>query len=88
MSQGKLPGIAILTMALLPLSLFLSALFLAWSATTQDTDSNSSHFFRICSTAECTTFTWLHLIVFGIVCLSAAGLLVAIGVKKLRSTSA
>jgi hypothetical protein len=91
MSQGKIPAIALLITAMLPLSLFLVSISLAWRALIEAQSSSSDYFFRICSTtssAECTTFTWLHLTIFCAICFSTGVLLARQGIKKWKSTSA
>ncbi len=74
---------------MLPLGLFLVTLFIVWHVFKEIVGASGHSFFRICTTtadAQCTAFTWLHLALFCVLCLSTAVLLGVTGIRKWRAS--
>jgi len=91
MNQRRKTAIALFVAALIPLSFFCVSMLVAWRAYVEANSFSGSHFFRICSSsagAECTSFTWVQLLVFCLISLFAGALLAVIAIRKWKSTTA
>lgn len=82
---------ALLLAALTAFGLFCVSVVVTGLAYFETTNVVGTQFFRFCSsahTADCATFTWVHLATFCFICLALCAVLAKIGVKRWKAGGA